>query len=412
MSSRQNIVFLALSSLIAMGVLAVTGYATSGTKGMPSAIETVTATPEPGVFLSNRVAVSPVVDGDLSEWPERGMLLLDSGSATTVYGDIDDINDSSVACRSLWRDDMLFIGCQVLDDVLVADSDEAPWTDDMLELSFDGRNDNNSFCGEEFCIDDHKYEVRVDGLFTDNGDPVSPAVQQALISDSDGYNVEVAIPRSQLDTGTFVPGQVIGFNLGLIDDDDGGETDSHMIWMGQYTWDHAEDYGDLILEPGDAEPTPTPTPGGGIDIESAIPIGCGQSIAGNTAGAARRVNNYGCAPYWAETGPENVYALSLEGPTHLDMMLEDLGADLDLFLLRSGNPSSCMAYGDNAISIRSLDAGTFYLVVDGYQDAAGRYTLRVWCPLVPTPGPTPTPTLTATPGPAQPTLYLPVLLDG
>ena len=145
-----------------------------------------------------------------------------------------------------------------------------------------------------------------------------------------------------------------------------------------------------------------------IDPTSAVPIGCGQSVTGDTTGAANNANAYSCVPWWPETGPENVYELALNGVTDLDAVLSEMAVDLDLFLLTGTSSSSCIAYGDNAVSVRGLPAGTYYLVVDGYLGAAGVYRLSAWCPLDPTPTPSPTPTTTPTPRASR--IYLPVLL--
>jgi hypothetical protein len=156
--------------------------------------------------------------------------------------------------------------------------------------------------------------------------------------------------------------------------------------------------------------TATVTPAPTIDIGNATPVACGQAIAGTTVGAVNNVSVYGCAPWLPENGPEQVFALSLQANTNMDALLSDLSSDLDLFLLTGASPASCIAFGDNAISLRGLAAGAYYLVVDGFDGAAGPFQLNVWCPLAVTPTPTPTVTPTSTPRPTLLHLYLPLLL--
>lgn len=155
-----------------------------------------------------------------------------------------------------------------------------------------------------------------------------------------------------------------------------------------------------------ATATPLPT----IDINDATPVACGQAVTGTTAGAVNHVSIYGCAPWLPETGPERVFALSLQAGANVDALLSGLSSDLDLFLLTGASPASCIAFGDNAISPRGLAAGTYYLVVDGFDGAAGPFQLNVWCPLAVTPTPTPTVTPTVTPQPTLLHYYLPLLL--
>lgn len=166
-----------------------------------------------------------------------------------------------------------------------------------------------------------------------------------------------------------------------------------------------------------ATPTASVTPAPTIDIGNATPIACGQASAGSTAGAANNVSIYGCVPWWPETGPERVFALTLGASSDVDALLNGLTSDLDLFLLTGASPASCIAYGDNALRASALAPGVYYLVVDGFDGAAGAFQLNVWCPLQVTPSPTPTatatptatPTATATPFMLR--LYLPLLLQ-
>ncbi len=155
-----------------------------------------------------------------------------------------------------------------------------------------------------------------------------------------------------------------------------------------------------------ATATPLPT----VDIGNATPVACGQAVVGATVGAVNNVSVYGCAPWLPETGPERVFALSLQAGANVDALLSGLSSDLDLFLLTGASPASCIAFGDNAISLRGLAAGVYYLVVDGFDGAMGPFQLNVWCPLAVTPTPTPTVTPTFTPRPTVQRRYLPLLL--
>ena len=216
----------------------------------------------PGIFSAYHAVSPPTLDGDLAEWASIPSIEVSPQTASTVIGTIDNEADASMRCRSQWDEDTLYFGCAVYDDVLIADSGSDIWRDDTVELAFDGKHDGQSFCPSwpTFCSDDHKYEIRVDDRVTDYGDPPGPGVEAAVAQRADGYSIEVAISRADLDAGSFFPDKVLGFNLGLCDDDDGGDQDGQLVWTGEHTYDHAEGYGDLILKPRLVTPTATATP--------------------------------------------------------------------------------------------------------------------------------------------------------
>ncbi len=139
------------------------------------------------------------------------------------------------------------------------------------------------------------------------------------------------------------------------------------------------------------------------------PLACGAEVSDSTVGAPAQVTYYACRPDWVESGPEHLYALTLDADQPLTITL-DAVVDLDLFLLSAPAPGACIAAGDRYLRPgegqmpATLPAGDYYVVVDGYEGAAGAYRLQVECPLGPFATPTPTPTATPTPTPtATPT---------
>lgn len=172
-------------------------------------------------------------------------------------------------------------------------------------------------------------------------------------------------------------------------------------------------------------PTPTPTVPPMVDGESAERAYCGGVYWGDTRNSSTNVDRYACRPAWDESGPEIVFRVEVGASQMVTASLLEAAGDLDLFLLANVSPDSCVAAGDNYLTY-SAPPGIYFLVVDGYQGAAGAFTLHVDCPLglraTPTPtftpSPTPTPSATPTPGPTftpSPTrppqyLYLPFIL--
>jgi hypothetical protein len=172
-------------------------------------------------------------------------------------------------------------------------------------------------------------------------------------------------------------------------------------------------------------PSPTATAVPRLDIDSAPFVTCGSSWQGDTTTGRSNVDRYACAPGWDESGPELVYRLELGRGQPVTAVLVSATADLDLFLLPSAYPETCLAAGDNYLS-HTVQPGIYFLAVDGFQGASGAFTMRLECPLgpqatatfTPTPSSTPTVTPTLTQGPTStPTAtvapkeyYLPMIL--
>lgn len=153
--------------------------------------------------------------------------------------------------------------------------------------------------------------------------------------------------------------------------------------------------------------TPTATSVPAIDVGGAAPAVCGSVIQANNRAGVANVKRYGCFPAWAEDGPELVYRVDLTRSQLLTASLLTTTADLDLFLLTTAYPASCVAAGDTYLTYEA-PPGVYYLVVDGYEGATGDFSLRLTCPQEPvqatptptfTPTSTPTVTPTFTPGP-------------
>jgi hypothetical protein len=133
-----------------------------------------------------------------------------------------------------------------------------------------------------------------------------------------------------------------------------------------------------------------PPPGSGDQVETACgtisgSIACGDTINGTTVGAVNVMGSYSCNPAWNESGPEDVYSLTIPGGGSWQVHADFSGlpvADLDLFILGPAacNSSLCVAYGDNdAYLADAVGGATYYVVVDGYNGEAGEYELYVGC---------------------------------
>jgi hypothetical protein len=224
----------------------------------PTSTPTASPTIPPRTLISRQASAPPAIDGDLREWTQLEELVLNATTADYVQGQRQpSMTDISAWVRSLWDNSWLYFAAQVEDDMVIRDSIEI-WQDDGIELSLDGANDQVS--GDP---DDHQFSMASDGTLRRYGLQSVPGAQVAVRSRASGYDLEVAIPVSFLQAGSFSEGKVMGFTMGLIDDDDGGSRagplDTYLVWEGQDTVAGSPSYGKLVLGSLFQLPTPSPT---------------------------------------------------------------------------------------------------------------------------------------------------------
>jgi hypothetical protein len=197
----------------------------------------------------------PVLDGELGDWSTSGKEYLDFGNASYTSGSVDDEADLSAEFRSRFDSEYVYFGVRVWDNRIIADSATQIWHDDGIELALDGAGD-----GSAYGPDDHQYTIRTDGYLTDRGMTHPSAIGDVdvrVLVRNDGYIVEARIPLSRLGSAPASYGRVIGFTLGLHDDDNGGRFDAYAIWEGNNTYNGAARFGKLVFVA--SGPTPTPS---------------------------------------------------------------------------------------------------------------------------------------------------------
>ncbi len=247
-----------------------TSTATTTVSPTPAASPSSTTSPTPTTLArsltSRQVSVPPTIDGNLGEWTQPESAVVKTGAADTItFQPNPPAADISAEVRSFWDGDYLYFAVSVTDDKLYQDSDQV-WHDDSVELGIDGANDQ---VGSQ--ADDHQLTVTEDGRLAELGTLLAPEVRAtfkvATRQRSGGYDVEIAVPRDYLAAGALDPGKVLGFTIGLNDDDDGGkresQSDNHLVWEGASTNSAPADFGKLVLgapQGPAATYTPTVTP--------------------------------------------------------------------------------------------------------------------------------------------------------
>ncbi|PID79137.1 hypothetical protein CSA17_03525 [bacterium DOLJORAL78_65_58] len=116
-----------------------------------------------------------------------------------------------------------------------------------------------------------------------------------------------------------------------------------------------------------------------VDTLSLTP-GQRDTLSGDTTGGTSLIDRYPCAP-WYEEGPEDIYRLDLDEAQEIRVVLMAYAdRDFDLFLLGGCDTDSCLV-GANLELSAQLEAGTYYLIVDGAgrgsSSAEGPYSLEL-----------------------------------
>lgn len=117
-------------------------------------------------------------------------------------------------------------------------------------------------------------------------------------------------------------------------------------------------------------------------------IACDITYKDSTDFETSLSSNYQCSEGGTFSARERVYKFTLIQPRNIFISLQTLEArvDLDLFLLGSCilSADACLAYSNSGTRkeqiVQSLEAGTYYIVVDAKQaDAVGAYRLKLTC---------------------------------
>lgn len=114
---------------------------------------------------------------------------------------------------------------------------------------------------------------------------------------------------------------------------------------------------------------------GSLNCSNATMLTPGLPYYDNNFTGGDNVMLYSClpsSPYY--TGNEKIYSYQHNGGT---FSAELLGASSShkIFVLSSCDPNSCIQGGWEFIEIQNLAAGTYYIVVEGYENASGTYSI-------------------------------------
>lgn len=237
---KAVLISLAVLCVAAVGFGLSRTSAKQGVSAIPLSSDRINAVGLGQSVNCTRLLTPPILDGQVNDWPFGDTITLDESTAYSFSGEIDSPSDLSASVRSGWDEQHLYLLVQVADDIIVTDSTDV-WRDDGLEIGLDGLHDQYPWGS-----DDHQYTILADGRQTDRVTPTT-AITSAVLHYEGGYNIEVAIPILQLIPGTPISGTVVGFTVGLHDDDDGDNWDAYLIWQGTNTSTSPEEFGSLVF---------------------------------------------------------------------------------------------------------------------------------------------------------------------
>jgi hypothetical protein len=207
----------------------------------------------------------PKLDGNIDEvWffsTEQSISTSQVGSAPSSPA------DGSGTWRALWNWENLYVLVEVNDDALTNDSGggDNKWNDDSVEVYVDGDNSKASSVD----TNDHQYTFRWNNEELEepsaihNGAPSLVGVEYAVVTTANGYLLEIKLPWMSIKGEQATPGQEIGFDVWINDDDDGGDRDSQISWYSTdgNGWQDPSVWAVAVLEASDKAANPTPRDG-------------------------------------------------------------------------------------------------------------------------------------------------------
>jgi hypothetical protein len=225
------------------------------------------------LLVSHHAAKPPVIDGDLSDWPQRDALALPSNFidykqknvAGAPWGGPADLSGT---LYTAWDEQHFYLAVKVRDNVLhPADALLYAWQGDSLQVYFDAWNNaraeaatgKKGFDGDDQVFDawpsPQGIQVRrsiapdAQVAFLKTG-PV-PAAQSAFKRTADGYIIEMALPANEIIPLSLKAGAAFGFAI-LINDNDGQWRHRGLTLTpaGTEPYMHPELYPTMVLDEG------------------------------------------------------------------------------------------------------------------------------------------------------------------
>ena len=174
-----------------------------------------------------QINTAPAIDGLADRlWDSANSQAI----ANIIFGTVTDNNDLSGNFRTLWDSNNLYVLVQVTDEAQQNDSGLETWKDDSVEIYADANNDKASSYGSN----DYQYRFTWTGSSlrieeTKHGAITGVAASRAVTAN--GYIIEVKLPWSTLGQSSVVANALLGLDVHINDDDNGGDRDGKKAWF-------------------------------------------------------------------------------------------------------------------------------------------------------------------------------------
>jgi len=201
-----------------------------------------------------------VLDGDLTDlaWGAAPWHFVDHKTGTAPAPNDD---NASLQFAAVADDEWLYIAIDVTDDEIQNTEDPAAdvWKDDSVEIYIDADDGGTDVYDTAKGKWDTQISIGAENFGGDvdapslggSGDGAGVGTRAAVVETATGYIVEAAVPLDSPDKWDFAleDGMVIGFNIHMNDDDDGGERDNKLIWsandVDDQSWQNPSRFADL-----------------------------------------------------------------------------------------------------------------------------------------------------------------------
>lgn len=196
------------------------------------------ASEDPAIFR----AEGPIaVDGDLSDWSQRGPIVADSSLVVADVPEVENDSDLSVSAHYAYDDNWLYVGAEVTDDVLIFErTGDAIWQTDAFE----------------FWLGSQQFGVAISDAspyLHSFGELDIEEAEVALTPGDGGYTVEVALPRAVLEEAlemTFEEGTSVPVAVGADDsDEEGAERQGQVYFPEGWAWNEVDTFAPLDVTP-------------------------------------------------------------------------------------------------------------------------------------------------------------------
>ncbi|MBN2175486.1 MAG: T9SS type A sorting domain-containing protein [Bacteroidales bacterium] len=171
--------------------------------------------------------------------------------ALVSEGTVSNESDLSGSYKVIWDEEGLYFFVSVTDDVIIKDSNDS-YRDDGIDMFIDLNNSKGTTYDG---FDDYHYAFRWnDEVILEHSFNAVDGVEFKIVDTDNGYDFEVKYPWTTIEVpgNPFTPsdGAMIGFNVQINDDDDGGERDAVIASHDPINkaWENPSTFGTMVLE--------------------------------------------------------------------------------------------------------------------------------------------------------------------